>query len=145
MKRARSSFPSSLLSWVTESSFHGSIPPVINVVRVNSSTLSLVLCFGGGGITVDVEDPGSVWPVGSIVGVGKGNLSGQGRPGNAEDRGTHFGLELQGHHSRERTGGFLTGLDWKHTTSVKPDKECVTECVSAQLLIVQKPNSVQVW
>lgn len=65
----------------------------------------------------------------SIVGVGKGNLSGQGRPGNAEDCGTQFSLELQGHHSRERTSGFLTGLDWKHKTSVKRDEEGDRACV----------------
>lgn len=80
-------------------------------------------------LTVDVEDPVSVRAVPPIVGVGKGNLSGQGRPGNAEDCGTHFSLELQGHHSREGTSGFLTGLDWKHTTSVRGDEEGDRECV----------------
>lgn len=64
----------------------------------------------------------------SVVGVGKGNLSGQGRPGDAEDCGTHFSLELQGHHSRERTRGFLAGLDWKHTTSVRGHEEGAGVC-----------------
>lgn len=58
----------------------------------------------------------SVRTVSSVVGVGKGNLSRQGVLGKAEDCGTYFSLGLQGHHSRERTSVFLTGLDWKHTT-----------------------------
>lgn len=80
-------------------------------------------------LTVDVEDPVSVRAPPPIVAVGEGDVSGQGRPGNAEDCGTHSGLQLQGHHSRERTGGFLTGLDWKHTASVKGGEEVGRVCV----------------
>lgn len=80
-------------------------------------------------LTVDVEDPASVWAVSSIVSVGKGNLSRQGMLGNAEDCETYFSLELQGHHSWERTGGFLTCLDWKHTTSVRQEEEGDRVCV----------------
>lgn len=71
----------------------------------------------------------SLRTVSSIVGVGKGNLSRQGVLGNAEDCGTHFSLELQGHHSRERTSVFLASLDWKHITRCKSRETGLTECV----------------
>ena len=70
-------------------------------------------------LTIDIEDPVCGRVVSSIISVGEGNASREGMLGNAKHHGTHFSVDLQGHHPRERTSGILARLVYTHTHTKK--------------------------